>query len=432
MGPNLSNFTSTATDEDQLRLKKIITLVGLGYLFLILCDPKDGIAKISIQYILKDQLHLQPAQLAAFFATIFIPWYFKPLAGLLTDNFSFLGTRRKGYLVTASALAGLLWIALAIVPKSYSSMVVMLIAINIGLVTAQTTFGGMLVQYGQEFKATGRMSSIRNGAENLGVLLAGLIGGWVAAKLLGIGLVSVGVFLWGLTFLVVKLQKEPKVESGNVGAAKATLIQFKSLFTSRNMWVATVFWMLVRFSPGFQTPLFFHQTDDIKLSPEFIGFLNFINAGTGLVGSFAYIYLCKKFPLRTLLYGGVILSVLSAFCYLGYNSQTGAMFVESAAGLGTGMAFLAILDLLARSTPKGSEALGYSLIFSFGNMSLLGSDVLGSSLYEKFHHNFTPMVWINSGTSALVLLAIPFLPRALVEHTDGHHSEVGAEIYHDA
>ncbi len=198
------------------------------------------------------------------------------------------------------------------------------------------------------------------------------------------------------------------------------------------MWVATGFWMLVRFSPGFQTPLFFHQTDTLHLKPDFIGYLAFINAGTGLVGSFAYIYLCKTYPLRSLLYGGVILSVLSAFCYLGYNSQIGAMFVESAAGLGTGMAFLSILDLLARSTPKGCEALGYSLIFSFGNISLQGSDILGSSLYEKFHHNFTNMVWINSGTSALVLLAIPFLPLALVSRTDGHHSEVGAEIYHEA
>jgi MFS family permease len=428
----MSNFTQVATEEDQLRLKKIITLVGLGYLFLILCDPKDGIAKISIQFILKDQLHLNPGQLSAFFALIFMPWYFKPLAGLLTDNFSFLGTRRKGYLVTATTLCGAVWLGLAFIPKTYETMVFMLMTINIGLVTAQTTLGGMLVQYGNEFKATGRMSSIRNGAENLGVLVAGLIGGWIAAHFLGPGLAVVGVLLWVLMFLFVKLLKEPKAEKGDVSAVKSTIAQIKSLFTSKSMWVATIFWMLVRFSPGFQTPLFFHQSETLKLSPEFIGFLAFINAGTGLVGSFLYIYLCKKYPLRTLLYGGVILSVLSAFCYLGYNSQSGAMWVESAAGMGTGMAFLAILDLLARSTPKGSEALGYSLIFSFGNMSLLGSDVLGSNLYEKFHHNFTPMVWINSGTSALVLLAIPFLPKILVEHTDGHHAEVGAELYHDA
>jgi hypothetical protein len=190
--------------------------------------------------------------------------------------------------------------------------------------------------------------------------------------------------------------------------------------------------MLVRFNPGFNTPLFFHQTDHLKLSLEFIGFLQFIHFGTAFIGSLAYIYLCRRYPLRTLLYFGVTLSVLSAFCYLGYNSKLGAVLVESAAGLGTAMAFLAILDLLARSTPKGCEALGYALIFSFGNISFFMSDFFGSSWFEKFGNSFTPMVWINSGTSALVLLIIPLLPNFLVAHTDGQPSAVGAEVYHDS
>jgi hypothetical protein len=190
--------------------------------------------------------------------------------------------------------------------------------------------------------------------------------------------------------------------------------------------------MLIRFTPGFQTPLFFHQTDHLKLSLEFIGFLASINCGTAFIGCLAYIYLCQKYPLRTLLYFGVTLNVLSAFCYLGYNSKLGAGLVESAAGLGTGMAWLAILDLLARSTPKGCEALGYALIFSFGNISLYTSDFLGASWFEKLGNSFTPMVWINSGTSALVLLAIPFLPKSLVAHTDGQPPAVGAEIHHDS
>ena len=96
------------------------------------------------------------------------------------------------------------------------------------------------------------------------------------------------------------------------------------------------------------------------------------------------------------------------------------------------MASLVILDLLARSTPKGCEALGYALIFSFGNISLYTSDFFGASWFEKFGNSFTPMVWINSGTSALVLLAIPFLPKSLVAHTDGQPSAVAAEIHHDS
>jgi hypothetical protein len=34
-------------------------------------------------------------------------------------------------------------------------------------------------------------------------------------------------------------------------------------------------------------------------------------------------------------------------------------------------------------------------------------------------HNFSGMILLNSGSSALVLLAVPFLPRMLVAHRDG-------------
>ncbi len=414
------------------QMSRVMWLVGIGYLFFIFSDHRDGIVRLAIKGILKNQLHLDPTKMASFLAIASMAWYFKPLAGLLTDNFPFLGTRRKGYLVASSLLAGILWIVLSVLPASYGSMLTLLVIINIGLVIGQTTLGGMLVQYGQEYKATGRMSSIRNAGENLGALLSALVSGWIASHFIRPSMAIAGVLLFVLIAFFVKYHHEPRVTIPNTGAAKATLLQFKKLFTSRTMWIATVFWMLVRFTPGFQTPLYFHQTDHLKLSQEFIGILTFINAGTALVGSVAYIYLCRKYPLRTLLYFGVTLSVLSAFCYLGYNSQLGAILVESAAGLGTGMAFLAILDLLARSTPKGCEALGYALIFSFGNISLQMSDVWGSSWFEKLGNSFTPMVWINSGTSALVLLAIPFLPKSLVAHTDGHHSEVGAEIYHNS
>ena len=416
----------------QSQFRRVMMLVGIGYLFFMFSDPQEGIMGLALKVILKDQLHLEPTQIASFFGIANMAWYFKPLAGLLTDNFPLLGTRRKGYLVVSALLAGILLIALAIIPTSYGLMLTLLVIINIGLVIGHTTLGGMLVQYGQEYKATGQMSSIRNASEKFGLLVSALVSGWIASHFVRPGMAIAGILLFVLVGFFVKFHHEPRVTISNTEAAKATLLQFKKLFSSRTLWIATVFCMLVRFNPGFQTPLFFHQTDHLKLSLEFIGFLKFINFGTALIGCLAYIYLCRKYPLRTLLYFGVTLNVLSAFCYLGYNSKLGAGLVESAAGLGTGMAGLAILDLLARSTPKGCEALGYALIFSFGNISSQMSDVLGSSWFEKFGNSFTPMVWINSGTSALVLLAIPFLPKSLVAHTDGQPSAVGAEIHHDS
>ena len=419
-------------ENGQSQFRRVMMLVGIGYLFFVFSNPGDGIMGLAMKAILKDQLHLEPTKIAAFSVIASMAWYFKPLAGLLTDNFPLLGTRRKGYLVVSALLAGVLWIVLAIIPTSYGSMLTLLVIINIGLVIGQTTLGGLLVQYGQEYKATGQISAMRNASENLGLLVSALVSGWIASHFVRPGMAIAGVVLFVLVGFFVKFHHEPRVTIPNTGAAKATLLQFKKLFTSRTLWSAAVCWMLVRFTPGFQTPLFFHQTDHLKLSLEFIGLLKSIHSGTAFIGCLAYIYLCRKYPLRTLLYFGVTLNVLSAFCYLGYNSKLGAALVESAAGLGTGMAWLAILDLLARSTPKGCEALGYAIIFSFGNISYQMSDFFGSSWFEKFGNSFTPMVWINSGTSALVLLAIPFLPKSLVAHTDGQPSAVGAEIHHDS
>ena len=186
------------------------------------------------------------------------------------------------------------------------------------------------------------------------------------------------------------------------------------------MWAAVGFWLLVRFSPGLQTALFFHQSNTLKLSPEFIGVLTFANAAGTIVASLIYLPICRRFPLRKLLYIGIAINALGSLLYLQYNSANTALVIETLYGFTTGIAFVPILDLLARATPKGNEALGYALMFSFGNFSLALSDVVGSSMYESFHKNFANMVWLNTGTSALALLAIPFLPALLVNNREGN------------
>ena len=55
-------------------------LVGIGYLFFIFSDSKDGIMGLAMKVILKDQLHLDPTKIASFFAIASMAWYFKPLA----------------------------------------------------------------------------------------------------------------------------------------------------------------------------------------------------------------------------------------------------------------------------------------------------------------------------------------------------------------
>jgi len=46
------------------------------------------------------------------------------------------------------------------------------------------------------------------------------------------------------------------------------------------------------------------------------------------------------------------------------------------------------------------------------------SDIFGSWLMDQHHVSFFNLVWLNAGTTALVLLVIPFLPSVLIDRSD--------------
>jgi hypothetical protein len=83
------------------------------------------------------------------------------------------------------------------------------------------------------------------------------------------------------------------------------------------------------------------------------------------------------------------------------------------------IALLPLYDLAARATPRGSEALGYSVMMSVWNFTKNMSDLLGSAIYSRFGERMTELVWVNSVTTALVLIAVPFLPSVLMDRKDG-------------
>ena len=94
-----------------------------------------------------------------------------------------------------------------------------------------------------------------------------------------------------------------------------------------------------------------------------------------------------------------------------------AILIESQNGfLGT-LAEIALLDLAARAAPVGCEGLGYSLMLSIRNAAVFGADIVGSHLVDH-KWSFSSLVYLNAGTTAVVLLLLPFLPAALMRSKD--------------
>ena len=433
-------------------------------------------------FLLKNHFHLKKEDISQFFFWATFAWNIKPLAGILTDAFPLFGTRRKSYMILGASGAAILWIVMGFFPNNYNMLLIASIGVNVATVIASTVMGGLMVEAGQMFGASGRMSSLRQVVQSIAGVGAPLLGGYLAGKAFGwtatttlcaitsLMLVAVTIFVlkerplppntkelvpvvkytipigaWiglavgaGAGFFLYMLSKETQsigkslfalvavfiliiglvlVPTQNAVIAKAQA-QLSQILRSRTLWLAATMLFLVYTVPGFSTAMTFRQTDDLKFSPAFIGQLDSIASVCGLIGAFIYAAICRKINLRALIVGAVAINAATTLLYLIYN-RGNAIGIQSIGGFIGVMTELALMDLAVRSTPKGCEALGFSLMMSVRNFGIGMSDVLGSKMIDSYHIPFNTLVIVNAATTAVVLLFVFFLPKIIMNQKEG-------------
>ena len=408
------------TPQPLMSLRRYSALVCWGMVVTNL-GQMVSIGEKPLKFLLKDQLHLSATAMAAWFSLAILPWSFKPIAALFTDGLPLFGSRRRYYLLIGAGLAGFLWLAMSMVPQTYKYLVTTAFAFNIMAVVTSAVVGGLLVEGGQTYGATGRLSSIRMTVANVVLLFVGPAGGFLASRWFGWTTIIGGTLFFSMIPVTLLLLREAPVTKRLSGEnpLKGVMQQVRVVLRCKNLWICSGLLFLVQLSPGFYTPLFYYQTNTLKFSPQFIGNLMVPAGIMGLMGSLIYPMLCRKYRLRKLLFMSIICTVLTSLAYLGYVSKNTAIVIEGLGMLGYTLAQLPLFDMAARATPKGSEALGYSMMLGFWNISQLISDVLGSYLYDHLHLQFNQLVWIKAIATALVLVAIPFLPGYLVDTKEG-------------
>lgn len=409
-----------------MSLKRYMTLVGWGLLVTTL-GQMMGLGEKPIRFLLKDQLGLSATEMAMWMWMALLPWSLKPLAGLLSDALPLFGSRRKYYLILSSLLAGLLWFGMGLVPRTFYPLLATAVSLNVMAVIASVVTGGLLVEGAQSHGATGRLSSLRLVIINMTFIIAGPVSGFLAGCWFGWTTITSGLLFLSLVLVTWFLLREPPLvtrfdKPGDALRAVRRQVNLLLPWNCKTLWIVGGLFFLIQVAPGLYTPLFYYQTNTLNFTPQFIGNLSVIYGGMGLLGSFIYPFVCRRFRLRVLLALAIVCTIASNMAYLGYVSRNTAMVIEGAAGLGLTLAQLPLFDLAARATPKGSEALAYSLMIACWNWGLSLSDVLGSWLFDKFDQTFMNLVWVNAGTTALVLIVVPFLPGNLVDRKEGEMS----------
>ena len=179
------------------------------------------IGKFPTTFLLKDSLHLPKEQIAIFFFWSTFAWNLKPLAGILTDAFPLFGTRRRSYMILGAGAAGALWLVMNFLPGNYTALLTASILMNVAMVFASTVMGGLMVEAGQTFGASGRIASLRQVVQSVAGIGAPLLGGYLAGKSFGWSattMIAAGSLfaLAALTFLVLreKPRRIPDAEEG--------------------------------------------------------------------------------------------------------------------------------------------------------------------------------------------------------------------------
>lgn len=402
--------------RDPAGLRGFALLVGAGWLF---TNLGYSIADLPLKFLLKDGLGLQVAAVSAFFAISQFTNYIKPLAGILTDSIPFLGTRRRHYLLFSLAICGLMWLVLPFVPRTYASLLGTYTFLHVFIVLISTTLGGVMVEGGYRYHATGRLSAQRIGIFRVVGLVGGPLGGWLAERafILTASLTAACHFLL-LPLFYFRL-REPANAQPDTEKLEEVARQARVLFSSRTLWSAAGLVVLVMAAPGLGTPLLYYQTNTLHFSKQFVGNLTLISGASGVLGALLYTRVCGRLSLRPLLALGILIHAFAELLYLGYRSPYSAILITCLYNAAQTLAVLPLYDLAMRATPRRSEALGYSVMMSVWNLTNALSDLMGSWLMERFHLTIMHLVWLNSGTTALVLLAVPLLPPALMNQREG-------------
>jgi hypothetical protein len=247
-------------------------VIVAGVLATTLAQPQV-LARLPLQNLLKNELHVDRTANAAFFFWAGLAWYLKPFAGILTDAFPLFGSRRKSYILISASLAALSWLALIVTPHDYRKLLFVVIVINTFMVVASTVVGGYMVETAQANSGSGRLTAIRQFVQQACLIVNGPVAGYLASIAFGWTAAACG----GVMFLLVPVtimflhEQRKRLDSHQILAnARKQLV---NIATARTMWAAAALMALFYIAPGFGTALFYKQQNDLHLGTQAQGFL---------------------------------------------------------------------------------------------------------------------------------------------------------------
>ncbi len=409
-----------------LYLGVLILLLGFG-------APYGGMIDVPISFLLKNKLHLKAHEVADFRLMSAIPLYAACVFGFARDTWNPFGMRDRGFMVLFGGIASVTYVIFAFIPVSYVTLLIAVLLLTSAFLFVSSAQNGLASTIGQQNVMSGEVSAWWNIFLGVPTLAAFFFGGILSDQLEGHNadaairiLFLVGAAVMGTVAVYGLLKPKSIFEHIHIErkADAHPVDDFKRLIRHWPIYPALGIWLLWNFAPGSVTPLQYYLQDTLHANDAQWGQWNAIFAASFTPTFLLYGVLCRRFPLRTLLFWGTVVGVPQMIPLLFIHTVGQSLVAAFFIGLMGGVASAAYFDLIIRSCPPGLQ--GTMLMMSWGLYYIASrfGDLLGTNLYDHFH-TFTVCVISITVVYALILPVLWLVPRRLTATMDGELPDGG-------
>lgn len=368
----------------------------------------DGVIYQPLVYYFKEALGWAPDQVTRFLALLIIPWIVRPVYGLLSDFVPILGYHRRPYIILFNllALAGFLWL------HGISSPTFILVSLYLtafGMAGASTITEALMVESGRKLGMSARFLNAQWLWFNIASVTASLLGGFLAEHLSPDSAFRTAAWIAAfppvlVAFATWYLMEEPWQFNRTAATQAHQKTDMKAL------WITAAFLFLWCLIPSFGTPLYYHMTDNMKFSQQFIGVLSAVTAIGAVLGAFAHGWCAKRYGLKKLLYLTFALEAVSLATYLCLFGRVSALAISLLHGADAMVTLVVSQTLAAHSVPGKNIGFWFAILMSICNLGMQLSNNVGAWLYTRvFNEKLDPVVYIAVACTVLCALLVRYL-----------------------
>jgi MFS family permease len=409
--------------------QSIFIYIGILIVLLAFGVPSGGLIDIPVSFFLKNRLHLSAPEVARFRLVAAIPLYLSFVFGFIRDIWNPLQMRDRGFMLLFGGISALLYLLFAFMPMGYETLIVAVVLLTASSLFVASAQNGLTSMIGQQHAMTGQISAAWNVFLSIPTVAALLIGGTLSGMLEEQSpdhavriLFLVGAAIMAAVALYALWRPAAvfdNVRVENTGGAHP-VGDLKRLVRHWPIYPALLIWLLWNFAPGSATPLQYHLQNALHASDAQWGQWNAIFAASFIPTFILYGFLCRRFPLKTLLLWGTVAAVPQMVPLLFIDTVPQALIAAVPIGLMGGLSTGAYMDLIIRSCPRGLQ--GTTLMMS-GSLYFVVSrfgDVLGTHLYD-YYGGFAVCVVAITVVYALILPTLLLVPKHLIATADGQN-----------